>query len=219
MMASEQTSETETVELEVFRYDPDVPAKADPSFDSFQVPVHEGMTVLDALIEARDEQDPTLTFRHSCRQGVCGSDALFVNGTQRLACKTQIADLSEPIRIEPLPHYPVEKDLVVDMDGFYERMEAVEPYFDPADPSPGPLEERRQTPENREAIKSSARCIWCGACTSSCTIAADESVYLGPAAINKGYRFYADHREGRAEKRLDMLTESDGVWRCQTQFS
>lgn len=211
----------ETVTLEVFRYDPEIEAKQEAGFDTFEVPVHEGMTVLDALIEARDSQDPSLTFRHSCRQGVCGSDALFVNGTQRLGCKTQVSELSEPIRIEPLPHHPVVKDLVVDMDDFYERMRAVEPYFDPDDQPPGELTERTQSRENREAIKLSTRCIWCGACTSSCTIASDEAVYLGPAAINKGYRFYADEREGedRAAERLELLKAHDGVWRCQTQFS
>jgi len=214
-------TEEETVTLQVYRYDPDVEAKRTGSFETFEIPVHEGMTVLDALIEARDEHDSSLTFRHSCRQGVCGSDAFFVNGKQRLGCKTQISELSKPIRIEPLPHQPVIKDLVVEMEGFYERMQAVEPYFDPDDPPPGELEERKQTRENREDVKLSTRCIWCGACTSSCTIASDEDVYLGPAAINKGYRFYADDREGdeRGKERLELLTEHDGVFRCQTQFS
>lgn len=211
----------ETVTLRIFRYDPEVESKQDAGFDTFRIPTHEGMTILDALIEARDEQDPSLTFRHSCRQGVCGSDALFINGSQRLGCKTQVSALTEPIQIEPLPHHPVVKDLVVDMDSFYERMRAVEPYFDPDDPPPGELTERYQSRENREAVKLSTRCIWCGACTSSCTIASNEDVYLGPAAINKGYRFYADDREGadRAEERLEILTDHDGVWRCQTQFS
>ena len=211
----------ETVRLRIFRYDPEVEEKQAAGFDTFEVPTHEGMTILDALIEARDEHDPTLTFRHSCRQGVCGSDALFINGSQRLGCKTQLSELSEPIQIEPLPHHPVVKDLVVDMDSFYERMHAVEPYFDPDESPPDEMSERKQSPENREEIKLSSRCIWCGACTSSCTIASDEDVYLGPAAINKGYRFYADEREGesRRKERLEILTEHDGVWRCQTQFS
>jgi succinate dehydrogenase / fumarate reductase iron-sulfur subunit len=210
-----------TVSLRVFRYDPDADGIASAGFEAFRVPLREGMTVLDALIEVRDEHDPSLTFRHSCRQGVCGSDALFINGRQRLGCKTQIADLTQPITIEPLPHQPVVKDLVVEMESFYDRMDAVEPYFDPDDPPPGDLEERRQSRDNRERIKKSTRCIWCGACTSSCTIASDEDVYLGPAAMNKGYRFWADEREGedRAERRLEVLTEHDGVWRCQTQFS
>ncbi|MFB6095256.1 MAG: succinate dehydrogenase/fumarate reductase iron-sulfur subunit, partial [Halodesulfurarchaeum sp.] len=192
-----------------------------PRFDHFHIPFHEGMTVLDALLEARDEYDPSLTFRHSCRQAVCGSDALFVNGQQRLGCQTQIADLEEPIRIEPLPHRPVVKDLVVDMEHFYEQMDAVEPYFDPDELPDDDLEEQLQSRENRETIKLSSRCIWCGACMSSCNIAAGDNQYLGPAAINTAYRFYFDEREGadRKQERLEIVEREHGVWRCQTQFS
>jgi succinate dehydrogenase / fumarate reductase iron-sulfur subunit len=118
-----------TRRLKIFRYDPEVEGKQEPRFDDFIVPFHKGMTVLDALIYARDHYDSTLTFRHSCQQAVCGSDALFVNGRQRLGCKTQLVDLDDPIRIEPLPHQVVVKDLVVDMQHFYDQMDAVEPYF------------------------------------------------------------------------------------------
>jgi succinate dehydrogenase / fumarate reductase iron-sulfur subunit len=211
----------ETVELKVFRYDPEVEGKEEPRFDSFTVPYHKGMTVLDALIYARDTYDSSLTFRHSCRQAVCGSDALFVNGRQRLGCKTQLGDLDWPVRIEPLPHQDVVKDLVVDMEHFYEQMHAVEPYFDPDELPDGELEEQRQAPENREKIKLSTRCIWCGACMSSCNIAAGDNKYLGPAAINKAYRFAMDEREGenRKEDRIRIIEQEHGVWRCQTQFS
>jgi succinate dehydrogenase / fumarate reductase iron-sulfur subunit len=217
----EDIDEEDAVELRVFRYDPEVEAKAEPRFDEFLVPRREGMTVLDALIHARDVHDSSLTFRHSCRQAVCGSDAFFVNGTQKLGCKTQIADLDEPVRIEPLPHQDVVKDLVVDMEHFYEQMHAVEPYFDPDDEPPGELEEYRQDRENREKVKLSTRCIWCGACMSSCNIAAGDNQYLGPAAINKAYRFAMDEREGedRKEERLEIMQQEHGVWRCQTQFS
>jgi len=211
----------EAVTLKVFRYDPEVEGKEEPRFDDFAVPFHKGMTVLDALIYARDHYDSSLTFRHSCRQAVCGSDALFVNGQQRLGCKTQIADLEDPVRIEPLPHQDVVKDLVVDMEHFYEQMHAVEPYFDPDDLPTGEYEEQRQSPENREKIKMSTRCIWCGACMSSCNIAAGDNEYLGPAAINKAYRFAMDEREGEARKedRMRVVEQEHGVWRCQTQFS
>lgn len=210
----------ETVHLEVFRYDPDVEDKAEPQFDEFHVPYRDGLTVLDALIQARDTDDPTLTFRHSCRQAVCGSDAFFINGRQRLGCQTQVDELDEPIRIEPLPHQSVLKDLVVDMEGFYDQMHAVEPYFDPDEEAPDG-EEYRQSPENREQIKRSTRCIWCGACQSSCNVAAGNDDYLGPASINKAYRFAKDDREGeeRKRERLDLLDDENGVWRCQTQFS
>jgi len=220
--AAEKAADDEsTVELKVFRYDPQIEGKQEPRFDTFHVPFTKGMTVLDALMYARDTYDSSLTFRHSCRQAVCGSDAMFVNGGQKLACKTQIAELDEPVRVEPLPHAEVRKDLVVDMEHFYDQMEAVEPYFQTNEFPDGELEEQRQDRENREKIKMSTRCIWCGACMSSCNIAAGDNEYLGPAAINKAYRFAMDDREGEEikQKRLEIIEQEHGVWRCQTQFS
>ena len=219
---AERAREAEdTIQLKVFRYDPEVPEKEKPRFDDFHVPFEKGMTVLDALIYARDTYDSSLTFRHSCRQAICGSDALFVNGRQRLGCKTQISDLEEPIRVEPLPHQEVVKDLVVDMEHFYDQMEAVEPYFQTNSLPDGELDEQHQTRENREKIKMSTRCIWCGACMSSCNIAAGDNEYLGPAAINKADRFAMDEREGEdiKQQRLEIIEQEHGVWRCQTQFS
>jgi succinate dehydrogenase / fumarate reductase iron-sulfur subunit len=215
-------TDEETVHLKVFRYDPEVAGKQEPRFDDFHVPFFKGMTVLDALIYARDNFDSSLTFRHSCRQAVCGSDALFINGRQRLACKTQIADLEAGlIRVEPLPHRDVVKDLVVDMQHFYDQMDAVEPFFDADELPDGEMETQSQRPENREKVKMSTRCIWCGACMSSCNIAAGDNEYLGPAAINMAYRFAMDEREGeiRKEDRLKIIEQEHGVWRCQTQFS
>ncbi|ELZ00514.1 succinate dehydrogenase/fumarate reductase iron-sulfur subunit [Natrialba asiatica] len=214
--------EGETVHLKVFRYDPEIADKQEPRFDDFHVPFEKGMTVLDAVMYARDEFDSSLTFRHSCRQAVCGSDAFFVNGKQRLGCKTQISDLQQPVRIEPLPYQEVVKDLVVDMDHFYDQMHAVEPYFQNDDtPDSSDLEEQRQSRENREKVKMSTRCIWCGACMSSCNIAAGDNEYLGPAAINKAYKFAMDDREPEdvKEHRLRIMEQEHGVWRCQTQFS
>jgi succinate dehydrogenase / fumarate reductase iron-sulfur subunit len=208
------------VQLKVFRYDPEIEGKQEPRFDEFTVPFEQGLTVLDALIYARDTFDSSLTFRHSCRQAICGSDAFFINGSQRLGCRTQIEGLDEPVRVEPLPYQEVVKDLVVDMEHFYDQMEIVEPYFQSEQRPDGDLEEQRQRPENREKIKMSTRCIWCGACTSSCNIAAGGN-YLGPAAINKAYRFVMDERESEAIKqdRLETMDQENGVWRCQTQFS
>lgn len=219
----EDRSETteERIELKVFRYDPEIEGKRKPRFDEFHVLLQPGMTVLDALIDARDTFDPSLTFRHSCRHAVCGSDAVLINGRQRLACKTQVSDLEEPIRVEPLPHEEVIKDLVVDMEHFYEQMRAVEPYFQPDEVPEDDHEEQRQSRENREKIKMSTRCIWCGCCTSSCNIVAGNERFLGPAAINQGYRFAMDEREGEEmlDHRLNILEQEHGVWRCQTQFS
>jgi len=217
--AEQAAADEETIELKVFRYDPEIEGKQEPRFDTFHVPFTKGMTVLDALMYSRDTYDSSLTFRHSCRQAVCGSDAMFVNGGQKLACKTQISDLDQPIRVEPLPHAEVEKDLVVDLEHFYDQMESVEPYFQTNEYPDGELEE--QTRENREKIKMSTRCIWCSACMSSCNIAAGDNEYLGPAAINKAYRFAMDEREGEdiKQKRLEIIEQEHGVWRCQTQFS
>ena len=220
--AEKALDDEDTYHLKVFRYDPEIAGKKEPRFDDFHVPFEKGMTVLDALIAARDTYDSSLTFRHSCRQAVCGSDALFINGRQRLGCQTQVADLDgDVVRVEPLPHQDVVKDLVVDMEHFYEQMHSVEPYFDPDDLPTGEYEEQRQSPENREKIKMSTRCIWCGACMSSCNIAAGDNEYLGPAAINKAYRFAMDEREGQARKqeRMEIIEQEHGVWRCQTQFS
>ncbi len=216
-----KTDSTETVHLKVFRYDPEVKEKRTPRFDDFHIPAERGMSVLDALIYARDRHDPTLTFRHSCRQAVCGSDAVFINGRQRLACQTQVHELRQPIQVEPLPHLEVEKDLVVDMEHFYDQMEAVEPYFSPDETPNDPLREQRQSPENREKIKMATRCIWCGCCTSSCNIAAGDNKYLGPAPLSMAYRFAMDEREGeeRSVERLEIIEQQHGVWRCQTQFS
>lgn len=215
-------SETEeTVHLRVYRYDPEVEDKQRPRYDDFHVPFRRGLSVLDALIYARDHFDSSLTFRHSCRQAICGSDAFFINGRQMLGCKTQVDELEEPIQIEPLPHKEVVKDLVVDMESFYDRMEAVQPYFQTNELPVGELEGQRQSRENREKIKMGTRCIWCAACMSSCNIVAGDDQYLGPAALNMAYRFAMDEREGEDMKqhRLRLIEEEHGVWRCQTQFS
>ncbi|MEM4781579.1 MAG: succinate dehydrogenase/fumarate reductase iron-sulfur subunit [Halalkalicoccus sp.] len=211
----------ETVEIKVFRYDPEVAEKQEPRFDTFHVPFEKGMTVLDAVMYARDHYDSSLTFRHSCRQAICGSDAFFINGRQRLGCQTQIGELDTPVRIEPLPHQEVVKDLVVEMESFYEQMEAVEPYFQTNELPEGELDEQRQSRENREKIKMGTRCIWCASCMSSCNIAAGDDQYLGPAAISMAYRFAMDEREGEEMKdhRLRIIEQEHGVWRCQTQFS
>ena len=183
------TADEETYHLKVFRYDPEIEGKKEPRFDDFYVPYHQGMTVLDSLIYARDTYDSSLTFRHSCRQAICGSDAMFVNGSQRLCCKTQLSDLEEPVRIEPLPHQDVIKDLVVNMEHFYDQMEAIEPYFQTEDLPDGEFDEQRQSRENREKIKM--------------------------------YRFAMDDREGdeMKQRRLEIIEQEHGVWRCQTQFS
>ena len=212
------TGEVETATLNVFRY---VPEEDDePHTETYEVETYEGMTVLDALIKIRDEQDPSLTVRHSCRMARCGSDAVYINGTQRLACNTQVGELKQPVQVEPLPRFDVIRDLVVEMNEFYDRMESVEPWFQP-DHEPETGEEYLQTPENRRNIDTVLDCIWCGACTSSCSPAASDSDFPGPAALAKAYRFYKDEREGEEtrRRRLEMLENSHGIYRCHTQFN
>ncbi len=210
--------ESTNIELNIFRYIPE--EDDEPHFETYEVQREEGMTVLDALIQVRNEQDPTLTVRHSCRMARCGSDALYINGNQRLACNTQIKNLDQPIQIEPLPGFEVIRDLVVEMEGFYDRMESVEPWFDPTDKPEGGRE-YLQTPENRKNIDTVLDCIWCGACTSSCTPAKSDGEYPGPAALAKAYRFYKDEREGggKTKQRLELLDTPHGLWRCHSQFN
>jgi len=192
----------------VFRYDPEVEGKREPRFDDFHVPFFKGMTVLDALIYARDTYDSSLTFRHSCRQAVCGSDAVHQ--------RSPAAGLSDPGRRpgrrdhsrRTAPHQDVVKDLVVDMEHFYDQMDAVEPYFDADELPDDEMEQQRQSPENHEKVKLSTRCIWCGACMSSCNIAADDNQYLGPAAINMAYRFAMDEREGGSARKTGSRSSS-----------
>lgn len=207
----------DTVELRVFRYIPDT--DDEPHYENYEVDWVEGMTVLDALLRVRDDIDSSLTIRHSCRMARCGSDAVYINGKQRLACNTQVAELEQPIEVEPLPRFDVVRDLVVDMDGFYDRMESVEPWFQPdSEPEEG---EYLQSPENRQSIDTVLDCIWCAACTSSCTPADTDPRFEGPAALAKAYRFYADEREGEEarKRRLEMLEDAHGLYRCHTQFN
>lgn len=215
---AESAVESETVVFRVFRYIPE--EDDEPHFETYEVEREEGLTVLDGLIQIRDNVDPTLTVRHSCRMARCGSDAVYINGKQRLACNTQVNDLEAPVKVEPLPHMDVIRDLVVDMGNFYDRMESVEPWFQP-DGEPEGGREYLQSPENRRSIDTVLDCIWCAACVSSCTPAGTDDRFTGPAALAKAYRFYKDEREGpeARKKRLELLNESHGLWRCHTQFN
>ncbi len=215
---SEAATDAGEVELEVFRYVPE--EDEEPRFESYTVDTEEGTTVLDALIEVRDTQDASLTVRHSCRMARCGSDALYINGKQRLACNTLVKEVGEPVKVEPLPRFDVIRDLVVDMEGFYDRMEEVEPWFQPShEPEEG--REYLQSPENRKNIDTVLDCIWCGACTSSCSPAGTDDRFSGPAALAKAYRFYKDEREGEEarQNRLELLENAHGIYRCHTQFN
>ncbi|MEN9731266.1 MAG: hypothetical protein RL488_576 [Actinomycetota bacterium] len=187
-------------------------------WEDFDVTVHGTDRVLDALHKIKWEQDGSLTFRRSCAHGVCGSDAMRINGRNRLACKTLIKDLdmTKPIYVEPIKGLAVEKDLVVDMNPFYEAYRDVKPFLIASDK---PEKERYQSPEDRERFEDTTKCILCAACTSSCPVFWTDGQYFGPAAIVNAHRFIFDSRDEAAEVRLDILNDKEGVWRCRTTFN
>lgn len=207
------------IKLTVQRFDPS--ADALPYWQSYQVKLaRPGMTVLDALFEVLNHQDGTLSFRFCCRAGVCGSCAMMIGGKIRLACETQISQFMKAgeVRLSPLPHQKVVKDLAVDYTQFFDRIKRVKPYLIGKEPYPD--REYIQLPKERAPICEPIDCILCGSCTSSCTMAWTSSDYLGPAALLKSYRFVADTRDTIKHERLDIIeSEPNGVWRCHTEFN
>jgi succinate dehydrogenase / fumarate reductase iron-sulfur subunit len=205
-----------TVKLSIRRFDPEKSEEA--SWEEFEVEMHSTDRVLDALHKIKWEQDGTLTFRRSCAHGVCGSDAVRINGRNRLACKTLIKDLdiNSTITIEPIKGLPVEKDLVVDMNPFYQAYRDINPFLVANDK---PEKERLQSPEDRARYDDTTKCILCAACTTSCPVFWTDGQYFGPAAIVNAHRFIFDSRDEEAEVRLDILNDKEGVWRCRTTFN
>lgn len=190
----------------------------EPHWEDYVVSVYPTDRVLDALMKIKGEQDGTLTFRRSCGHGVCGSDAMMINGSNRLACKTLIKDLgSGDVTIEAIKGLPLEKDLVVDMEPFFEAYRAVKPYLitDGEEPS----RERLQSVEERQAFDDTTKCILCAACTTSCPVFWTDEQYFGPAAIVAAHRFIFDSRDAGAAERLEILNDKEGVWRCRTTFN
>ena len=210
------TIESFTVTLIVRRFDPE--NDTEPKWEDFDVEMYGTDRVLDALHKIKWEQDGSLTFRRSCAHGVCGSDAMRINGRNRLACKTLIKDLviSKPIYVEPIKGLPVEKDLIVDMTPFYKAYLEINPFLVATDK---PKKERLQSPEDRARYDDTTKCILCAACTSSCPVFWTDGQYFGPAAIVNAHRFIFDSRDENAELRLDILNDKEGVWRCRTTFN
>jgi succinate dehydrogenase / fumarate reductase, iron-sulfur subunit len=212
-MASNQN-----VTFKVFRFDPEVDAEA--RYQTYDLNARPGMTVLEGLVDLVDKIDHSLAFRYSCRGAVCGSCAMYINGSYRLACETQISPLVEKfgeVVVSPLPHLSIIRDLVVDMGPFFERYEAVRPYL--IEGPNVPERENLQSPEQRKKFDEMINCILCGCCYSSCpTIWSDEE-YLGPAALVKAYRFVADSRDHGKRDRLNIVNTEDGAWRCHTIFN
>ncbi len=203
------------VDLRILRYDPE--RDTAPHWETYAVEAGPMDRVLDLLHVVKDTIDGTLTFRRSCAHGVCGSDAMLVNGRNRLACRIRVEQLGRRISVAPLGGMPVVKDLVVDMDGFFAKYRSVMPYL--VNDGPAPERERRQSPEERERYDDTTRCILCAACTTACPSFWAQPSYVGPAAIVQAHRFIFDSRDTAAEERLEILADQDGVWRCRTTFN
>jgi succinate dehydrogenase / fumarate reductase, iron-sulfur subunit len=203
------------VDLRVRRFDPERDEK--PHWETYRVDCGPMDRVLDLLHRVKWEYDGTLTFRRSCAHGVCGSDAMLINGRNRLACKIRVDQLGRRISVAPLPGLPVVKDLVVDMEDFFEKYRSVLPYQ--IDDGSMPERERLQSPEDRARYDDTTKCILCAACTSSCPSFWAMPSYVGPAAIVSAHRFIHDSRDHGAEERLEILSDGDGVWRCRTIFN
>lgn len=175
--------------------------------------------LLHALHRIKWEQDGTMSLRRSCAHGVCGSDAMRINGVNALACKVLVRDVAPEVMVEPILGLPVVKDLVVDMKPFFDHYKSVMPYFVNDDPVPENGRERLQTIEDREAFDDSTKCILCACCTTSCPSYWANGKYVGPAAIVQAHRFIFDTRDQAADERLEALSEPNGVWRCRTIYN
>lgn len=181
-------------------------------------------SVLDLLHRVKWEQDGTLALRRSCAHGVCGSDAMRINGANALACKTLVSRLGVKndvvkIQVEPILGMKVEKDLIVDMEPFFDHYRSVLPYFINDQPVPADGRERLQSPEDRERFDDTTKCILCAACTSSCPSFWADGRYIGPAAIVQAHRFVFDSRDEGMAERLEVLSDTFGVWKCRTIFN
>jgi succinate dehydrogenase / fumarate reductase iron-sulfur subunit len=204
------------IELRILRFDPERDER--PHWASYEVEADPKLDrVLDLLHRVKYELDGSLTFRRSCGHGICGSDAMLINGRNRLACKERIEKLGRRITIAPIQGLPVVKDLVVDMDRFFDSYRSVMPFL--VNDTPPPERERYQSPEDRARYDDTTKCILCAACTTSCPSFWAKDDYVGPAAIVNAHRFIFDSRDQAAGERLEILADEDGVWRCRTIFN
>jgi succinate dehydrogenase / fumarate reductase iron-sulfur subunit len=198
----------------IYRFDPD--SGENPRLDRFEVDVTGLSMVLDVLIQIKAVSDSSLTFRRSCREGICGSCAMNINGINRLACTTSLKDLSGAIRIYPLPHMPVIKDLVPDLSNFYAQYASVKPWLQAVTPAP-PDHERLQSKEEQQKIDRPAECILCACCSTACpSYWWNSDRYLGPAALMAAYRWVIDSRDEATGERLDALEDPFRLYRCHT---
>lgn len=216
-VAEEPAIPTISVTLRVRRYDPE--EDTEPFWQEFTVAAYPTDRILDVLHQIKWEQDGTLTFRRSCGHGICGSDAMRINGRNRLACKTLVKDLptKKPITVEAIKGLPLEKDLVVDMEPFFAAYREVKPFL--ITNGNEPTAERLQSAADRARFDDTTKCILCAACTTSCPVFWNDDQYFGPAAIVNAHRFIFDSRDAGSAERLEILNSQEGVWRCRTAFN
>jgi succinate dehydrogenase / fumarate reductase iron-sulfur subunit len=205
------------VTVKILRYNPEVSEES--RWETYQVTAEPTDRVLDALHKVKWDLDGSLTFRRSCAHGVCGSDAMRINGKNRLACKTLLKDVnpSEPITVEPIKGLPVLKDLVVDMEPFFDAYRSVMPFL--VTSGNEPTRERLQSQKDRDRFDDTTKCILCAACTTSCPVYWTDGQYFGPQAIVGAHRFIFDSRDEGTDQRLEILNDKEGVWRCRTTFN
>lgn len=202
----------ENITLEVFRYRPD--ESSDPIFQQYEVPLQKDWVILDALNYVKDNIDGTLSYRWSCRMGVCGSCGMMVNGKPVLACSTYLEKFSPgPIRIEPLENFPVIRDLVIEMDGFMGKLKSVKPWVIREDQEET-KEEYKQTPDQLADYKQYSMCINCMLCYSACPVFGLKNNFVGPAAIALAQRYNMDNRDKGNSERMEVLSEENGIWQC-----
>ncbi|ARG96435.1 succinate dehydrogenase iron-sulfur subunit [Legionella micdadei] len=209
-------ADTRTLSLSIYRYNPAVNDKPFMQDYEIEIPAKSDPMLLPVLERLKAEQDSTITYRRSCREGVCGSDGMNINGTNGLACITKISQLkTDKIVLRPLPGFPVIRDLVVDMSQFYQQYERIEPYLQ--NDTPAPARERLQSPEERAQLDGLYECILCACCTSSCpSYWWNPDKYVGPAGLLQARRFLADSRDTATKHRLDKLQDPFSVFRCRT---
>ena len=205
------------VRLRIRRFNPE--ADDEPHWEEYQVQAEPTDRVLDLLHHVKWYQDGTLTFRRSCAHGVCGSDAMLINGRNRLACEYLVRDAGSRITVEAIRGMPLVKDLLVDMDGFWDKYKQVMPFLVNDEPLPADGRERRQSPDERDRFDDTTKCILCAACTTACPVFWTNPDYVGPASIVNAHRFIFDSRDRAGEERLEIMADADGVWRCRTVFN
>ena len=203
------------VTLRIYRYNPEEDQR--PHYQTFQVEAEPTDQVLDLLNRIKWEQDGTLSYRRSCAHGVCGSDAMRINGINRLACKLLVRDVGKKITVEPLLGMRVIKDLIVDMEPFFEHYRSVRPYL--INDEPPPAQERYQSVEQRARFDDTTKCILCAACTTACPSFWASEQYVGPAAMVQAHRFIFDSRDRAAVERLQLLNNRMGIWRCHDIYN